>query len=370
MSRRFDAMKLPDFMRLCVELQCRGVTIDAPFAGRSGGAGPAEGQTIILGGRYLNVPTTSWYVQASPYRIENHDDEWRLYRDEDCICAVSFPRRPDFYNQISPAGLPFQQVALLHGSDCFASTVYQDCLYWNTPLQCRFCGIGLSLQNKKTLQTKDPDDLARAAAYAQQHDAARHVTLTSGAWPDEDRGLEHMCTCIREIKKRTSMPVHAQIHPPRSMRSIDLLRSAGADTLGIHIEVCDTELFADMMPGKAALGLPAYTASWEYAVSVFGVNQVSSFLLAGLGENAQQFLEMVDHIARLGVFPYVLPLRPIPGSLLAGWKPPEPAYMASVYVQTARILKSYNLSSQASKAGCIRCGVCSCLSLFEDEPVS
>ena len=79
---------------------------------------------------------------------------------------------------------------------------------------------------------------------------------------------------------------------------------------------------------------------------------------------------MADYIARLGVFPYVLPLRPIPGSLLADSKPPEPSYMADVYVKTARILKNYKLSSQASKAGCVRCGACSCLSLFEDEPIS
>jgi radical SAM protein (TIGR04043 family) len=363
-------MQFPDFRNLCIELQCRGVNLDSAYPGRTGGAGPAEGQTVIIEGRYLNIPTNSWYVHRSPYRIENHTSGWQLYKEKDFICDVVFPRKPDFYNRVSPSGLPLQQVALLHGSDCFASTIYQDCLYWNTPLQCRFCGIGLSLQNKTTIRLKDPDDLAFAAAQAQHHDSAQHVTLTAGAWPDEARGLEHLCACIREIKKSTAMPVHAQIHPPRSMTAIDVLKSAGADTLGIHIEVCDTALQADMVPGKAALGLQAYTAAWEHAVAVFGANQVSSFLLAGLGETLQQFSTMAGYIARLGVFPYVLPLRPIPGSLLADRKPPEPAYMAEVYAQTAGILKKHTLASKNSKAGCVRCGACSCLSLFEDETIT
>ena len=192
--RKPDTMQLPDFRRLCVELQCRGDSPDAAHAGRSGGAGPAEGQTIIIGGRYLNVPTTSWYVLLRRTVSKIMTAHGVFSRKRIILLIFLFPGGLIFIIRFHLAGLPLQQVALLHGSDCFASTVYQDCLYWNTPLQCRFCGIGLSLQNKTTIRTKDPDDLASAAAYAQQHDAARHVTLTAGAWPDEDRGLEHLCS--------------------------------------------------------------------------------------------------------------------------------------------------------------------------------
>ena len=356
-----------DLKRLCVELQCRGVRIQAAPAGRSDGAGPAEGRTIIVGGRYLNVPTSSWYVDFSPCHIDMHEGAWRLFKDKDYVCEVFFPPQPGFYDQVTPSGLPFKQLALLHGSDCFASTVHQDCTYWNTPLQCRFCGIGLSLQNKSTILTKDPADLALAAAWAELHDNARHVTLTTGAWHDEARGLEHLAACIQAIKKTTAMPVHVQVHPPQDLRDFDVLKAAGADTLGIHIETCDAALLADMAPGKAELGFDTYKACWERGVFLFGANQVSSFLLAGLGETARQFLDMVECIAQSGVFPYVLPLRPIPGSLLADRRPPEPSYMADMYAETARILKKHDLASSKSAAGCVRCGACSCLSLYEEE---
>ena len=110
-------MTSPDLRNLCVELQCRGLRIDAAPAGRSGGAGPAEGNTIIVGGRYLNVPTTSWYVASSPYHVENQDGLWRLFHETNFISDISFPQQPRFYNEVTRSGLPCKQLALLHGSD-------------------------------------------------------------------------------------------------------------------------------------------------------------------------------------------------------------------------------------------------------------
>ena len=367
-SRKPDIMDFFQLRRLFVELQCLGVTLPDGHTGRSGGAGPAEGRTVIIQGRHLNVPTESWYIFFSPYSIEHSGDSWLLYKNKIQLCAVTFPQEPGFYNQTTSAGLPLRQLGLLHGSDCFASTVHQDCLYWNTPQQCRFCGIGLSLQNNSTVLIKEPFDLGSAAACASELDSARHATLTTGVWNDESRGLEHLADCIREIKKRTDMPVHVQVQPPRALKALDLLKSAGADTLGIHVEVGDIRLLADLAPGKAHLGLKAYNDCWKYAVSVFGHNQVSSFLIAGLGETREDFIAMVEHIAALGVFPYVLPLRPIPGTLLERLRPPKPSYMEGIYTDTALILTKYGLASSKSKAGCVRCGACSCLQLYENEP--
>ena len=361
-------MSSPDLRSLCVELQCRGVRLDAARTGRSGGAGPAEGMTIIIHGRYLNVPTASWYVALSPYHAVKQEGLVLLYKNDSCMCEISFPQQPAFYDLKFPSGLSFQQVALLHGKDCFASTVYQDCRYWNTPQQCRFCGIGLSLKKNSTVLSKNPADLARAAACAAQQDGARHVTLTTGAWQDEVSGLKHVCACVSEIKKSSHMPVHVQVHPPQNMNAFDLLKAAGADTLGIHIEVADEKLLPAMAPGKAELGLSAYTRYWESGVAAFGANQVSSFLIAGLGETREDFIAMVEHIAALGVFPYVLPLRPIPGTLLERLRPPKPSYMEGIYTDTALILTKYGLASSKSKAGCVRCGACSCLQLYENEP--
>jgi len=120
-------------------------------------------------------------------------------------------------------------------------------------------------------------------------------------------------------------------------------------------------------PAKARCGLEHYRKAWQRAVELFGKNQVSSFLIAGLGESAESLIAGARALCALGVFPYVLTLRPDPGTRLERECPPAPDFMIAVYRAVAALLKDHGLSSKASKAGCVRCGACSSLGLFEDE---
>jgi radical SAM protein (TIGR04043 family) len=351
---------------LIVDLQSLGVSVPETGAGRRGGAGPAEGQAIIIGGRCCNVPTHSWYVAESPYRISPDGAALTLYRHDEPVCRVTFPERPRYYDLKTPDGVSLEKTALTHGRDCLASTVYQDCAYRNTGQECRFCGISLSLHSGATVRVKTPENLAFAAARAKELDSVRHVTLTTGAWPDERAGAEHLAQCVQAIKQAAGLPVHVQICPPDRIDVIDRLRQAGADTIGIHIEAAGAGVLEQIAPAKAAIGLAAYIRCWEYAVSVFGRNQVSSFLIAGLGELQEKIISAANLLCSLGVFPYLLPLRPIPGTPLAAARPPAAGVMLHLYAEVAGILKKYGMASAASKAGCVRCGACSALALFEE----
>ncbi len=44
------------------------------------------------------------------------------------------------------------------------------------------------------------------------------------------------------------------------------------------------------MPGKATVPMDSYRAAWREAVRVFGRNQVSTYLLVGLGENPDELV--------------------------------------------------------------------------------
>ena len=102
------------------------------------------------------------------------------------------------------------------------------------------------------------------------------------------------------------------------------------------------------------------------AVEIFGPNQVSSFLIVGLGENRDSIIWGSEFLSDLGVYPFVLPLRPIPGSLMEDILPPGPEEMKRIYEKVACILKRKGLSASRSLAGCVRCGACSALSRFEE----
>lgn len=361
-----DALPETDMRRLCVELQSCGIRApDGLSGGRVGGAGPSEGRVIVIGGRYLNVPMHSWYVRMSPFAIESAGDRYMLTRNGRGMADVDVPPLPRYYALKTSDGIPLYKIALVHGRDCLASTIYQDCRYRDTPQQCTFCGIHLSLQTNATVLVKSPDDIASAVRAAVMLDGVAHVTLTAGHARGAFDLIRHYCSVIEAIKHAAGLAVHIQICPQEKPAAYRVLHAAGADTVGIHCESYDPQAQMRHAPAKAAIGLDTYRRHWEQAVAVFGHNQVSSFLIAGLGERPESICEGAESMARMGVFPYVLPLRPVPGTPLADIAPPSADGMLEMYRQVAGIVSRHGLSSRASKAGCVRCGACSCLSLFE-----
>lgn len=357
-----------ELRRLCVELQSTGIRFPDCRPGRAGGAGPADSRTVILQNHVMSVPACSWFVDESPFcAVPDEHGGHVLQRSAQVLCPLQVPSHHEFYRHQTAAGIAYQKLALLHGRDCLASTLYQDCSYRSRGEQCHFCGIGLSLSDGSTVLSKDPAELAEVARHAARTLQAGHVTLTCGCREDERTAAAHLAECVRMIKQRSGLPVHIQICPPESDGVLEALHAAGADTIGIHIETMNPAILRRVAPAKARCGLEHYRTAWRRAVELFGKNQVSSFLIAGLGDSAESLIAGARALCAMGVFPYVLPLRPVPGTRLERERPPAPDCMVAIYRGVAGLLREYGLSSRASRAGCVRCGACSSLSLFEDE---
>ena len=354
-----------NFRELRIKLQSIGVKVPLKFYGRKGGAGPSEGQVIIINGQYISVPTNSWFVEESPYTIIEKGKKFFLTVSSRELCEVLFPKRPNCYDLKTGNGVNLGKIALIHGKDCFASTVYQGCSYFDQGCECAFCGIGLSLKDNITVKEKNPEDLGYAALKAKELDQACHVTLTTGKRINSHDGTKHLADCVKSIKVSSSLPVHVQVCPEEDDTVYEILKNAGADTIGIHVESCSEKILKKIAPAKAELGIDFYIQAWQKAVSVFGRNQVSSFLIAGIGDDLKGIVKSAELMAELGVYPYVLPLRPVPGTLLENYKPPSYEEMIEIYEKVADIIKRNNLSSKNSKAGCVRCGVCSAITEFE-----
>lgn len=359
---------MPDTGEIIADLQSLGLKVAQDIGSRRGGAGPAEGGAFTLDGFAVNAPTQSPFVARSPYRLGRENGHALLYQKDRPLLPVEVPRPPRFYARRTEEGVPYHQIALLHGRDCLASTVLQKCVFWNSPQRCAFCGIELSLQAGRTLARKSPAQLAEVAAAARELDGVRQVVLTTGSAAPPGSELPFLAECARAIKKASGLPVHAQFMPPPKGEDLARLKEAGVDTVGIHIESFDPQVLARQAPTKAALGLAAFQGAWRRAVEVFGPNQVSSFLLAGLGESPESLLEGCRFLAELGVYPFLVPLRPIPGSRLAGAEPPPPGLMKRLYAELALILQSRGLSAAACRAGCVRCGACSAIAAWELPP--
>jgi radical SAM protein (TIGR04043 family) len=119
------------------------------------------------------------------------------------------------------------------------------------------------------------------------------------------------------------------------------------------------------MPGKAKVPVDYYLAAFEASVKIFGRGQVSTYILAGLGDAPESILAMCRTLIALGVYPFVVPLVPIGGTPLENAPAPSATFMRALLEPLGAMLSDARMTSADSKAGCGRCGACSSLSIFE-----
>jgi len=350
---------------LLTELQSAGVRVDdTGVEGRRGGAGPSDAAMIWVEGIAVTFPFASDYVSTSPFVLRPEGEGWGLYRLDRRVGSATIPPRPKFYDLTTADGTPYWKIALLH-LDSLASTVIQTCSYWDTPDQCRFCGIEVSLQAGRTIAVKRPEQMAEVALAARELDGAVDVTLTTGSTRARDRGALYVARCAKAIKDATGLPIQAQFEPPEDLDVLEQVKALGVDSVGIHIETFDPRVFAWVAPAKARTGIEGYFRAWQRAVDVFGRGQVSTYVILGMGEDQALTVDGCKRAVDMGVYPFIVPLRPVPGSLMQDQLPPPPAYVESMYRQVVPHLLSRGLSAAHVRAGCARCNACSAMSAFE-----
>jgi radical SAM protein (TIGR04043 family) len=361
-----------DSRLLAIELQSLGVRTrggtDAPGETRSGGAGPSDAGFVWIDGTPLTIPVHGDYVSESPFELVLHGSGRAgvLYREDVEIGRVSLPKRPRIYDLETADGIPYWKIALMH-LDSLASTVMQHCVYWGTDEQCHFCAIGTTLKSGRTVPVKTPEQLAEVAEAAARLDGAKDVTLTTGTPNRDDRGASYLARCAAAIRERSGLPVQAQIEPPADFGWFEGMKESGVEALGLHLETFDPEVLARIAPGKAAQGVERYLEAWDAAVPVFGRGQVSTYLIVGLGESVESVVEGCRAAVERGVYPFVVPLRPSPGSIVAHERPPDPEHVRAVYEAVAPLIAEAGIMSQDARAGCVRCQACSALSTFERQ---
>ena len=200
---------------------------------------------------------------------------------------------------------------------------------------------------------KTPAQLAEVVGKARDLDSICHVVLTTGAVHPPGAEIDYLGKCAKAIKEVCDIPVHAQFFPPTDNGKLHELKTAGVDTVGIHIESFDRYILSRIAPAKAAIGFERYEMAWDKAVQVYGHNQVSSFLVAGLGESEESVVRGSAFLAERGVYPFVVPFRPIPGSAMQDHGTPDYQVMKRLYEATSEILNKNHLSSENSLAGCV-----------------
>lgn len=364
----------PASKQLMTELQSFGLRLADPsaehagVASRKGGAGPSDHKAVVVDGHTIMVPVHTSSAWNSPFVAQAPDAQGRsaLTRGSIPIAQIAFPPAPRFYGLKTAEGVPYSHIATLHGSDVLATTVLQECIrYASRKKTCQFCAIGQSLAAGRTIAHKTPAQLAEVAAAAVRLDGVKHMVMTTGTPNATDRGAQVLCDSAAAIKAAVDLPLQAQCEPPDDDRWFQRMQDAGIDTLGMHLEVVTPALREKIMPGKAQVPISRYMEAFEAAVRVFGRGQVSTYILAGLGDSQEAILGISAQLLALGVYPFVVPFVPISGTPLEDHPAPSAEFMQGLLKPLGAMVAQAGLRSTDIKAGCGKCGACSSLSVFE-----
>jgi radical SAM protein (TIGR04043 family) len=340
-----------------VGIALHGVRMDSPRR-RPPGAGPSDDAHVLVDGANAALP----HNPTSPYHLR----DGRIFRDEqDTGMSLTLLARPRFYGLATAEGVPYEQIARLHGADVLATTVVQTCIRYAEDQRCRFCTIEESLRAGATLAVKTPAQLAEVAQAAVALDGIRQMVMTTGTTAGADRGARYLARCVRAVLQAVpGLPIQVQVEPPKDLTVLTELRQAGASAIGIHAESLDDEVRRRWMPGKGSVPMSEYEAAWDEAVRVFGRNRVSTYLLVGLGEDPDELVAGAKGLIERGVYPFAVPFRPMVGTLARrdgiGAPPAELVY--DVTARIAALLRDAGMIGTDQRAGCAACGACGALS--------
>ncbi|MHA1915555.1 MAG: radical SAM protein [Promethearchaeota archaeon] len=341
----------------------QGIEIDY---GRKGGAGPSGGRYFLLenGSTLVNVALWNTQDRTELFLKENKNGFFEVFneKNKEFFGKLKLIKNPRFYDPEykTSDGIPMKKIALVHGINCLSSTIYQKCVYWDCGEACSFCGIEVSLKNDATIEEKNAKQMSEVITAAKKEGRCTHMTLTSGTDETVDKGANRYIEILKGVKSNhPDIPLHVQIEALENLEYIDKLKEAGADTIGIHIEVLSENLRREITPGKYSLSYSLFEKNWEHAIETFGKNQVSSYILTGFGEKISTFINNVEKIVSIGVIPYITPVRSVPG--IPSLPISDCHGLLEVYKKTAELMKRYGVNPLKNKAGCVKCGGCSAI---------
>ena len=341
-----------------VDLAIQGIRLlDAPVSRRAG-AGPSDDGHVLLDGVGAAIPLNP----RSPYTVSGGK---LLLDGADTGMGVETVSRPRFYDLTTADGVPYEQIARLHSARVLATTVVQTCVRYEESERCRFGAIEESLRQASTIAVKRPDQVAEVARAAYELDGVSQMVMTTGTSNGRDRGAVHLARCVRAVREAVpDLPIQVQCEPPGDLGVIQDLYDAGARSIGIHVESMDDDVRLRWMPGKGSVPMAEYREAWAEAVRVFGWNEVSTYLLVGLGEDPDEMIAGAEELIEMGVYPFVVPFRPLAGTLATDVDrvpAPDPRVVARVTGRVAAALRRAGMLGSAQSAGCAACGACSAL---------
>ena len=233
--------------------------------------------------------------------------------------------RPRFYDLATADGVTYEQLARLHGSDVLATTVVQTCIRY---ARRRRAAASARSRSRCARARRPRSSAPRARRGGRGRRAARRRAPDGHDHRHVQRPRprrRHLARCVRGRQGASCRPPDPGPDRAAGRPRVDRrARQAGADAIGIHIESLDPEVRARWTPGKATVPLSRYWLAWERAVAVVRPQQGLDLPARRPRRGPRRAGRRRRALIARGVYPFVVPYRPLVGSFAHARRRPGP----------------------------------------------
>jgi len=195
--------------------------------------------------------------------------------------------------------------------------------------RCHFCGLSRSRRESPRGKTFIRVDwplysLEEIIERTKGKDQIHRVCISMITHP---RALEDTIYVTKKFREKTDLPISVLIAPTlvRDAESLEAMKRAGADRVGIAIDAATPELF-ERLRGKGVGGPHHWDHYWDVvrmAVEVFGRFYVGVHLIVGLGETEKEMVETIQTGQGMGAHAHLFSFFPEKGSPMEDCSPPS-----------------------------------------------
>lgn len=348
-----------DPVRLKAELLCYGLRVDRSveagllrFNSYMREAGFVHAAHFLIPGGVVNACVAERFCEASPYLLTSRNGRFEIRKNGRFVTECDILPLPEWC-AMSHKGHIMGEVLRPHSQDVISGMPNPRCQFYAAGKQCRFCSLG-PLQRASRVP---PSVVAEIALRALEYNPRYQLAISGGTAGTPDRSAKYFRDVARRVSKDSGMPISVELVPPDEDRYLAELRDAGVTSVIMNIEVWDPVLRAMYCPGKGSVTVERYLSAIEYAVSIFGVGQVASVLIAGM-QSIEDTLDGARAIIQAGAIPTIIPFKPFDDCQMASFPRTDPSVVLTIYSEVSDLLAEAGLRPQNQK-GCTGCGGCS-----------
>lgn len=304
--------------------------------------GISEGIEIVIGETtYINAPINPMWSDNPLKLITDGTGNFMIRLDNGSIIKIKIIPKPLYYNCATPTGTKLIQ--FIHTfTDRVCISPKGTCWFRNQDNQCRFCHLGTRKYQDTALV---PDEIIFAVEKAVNDPVlpAKHILVSGGTPGLKHSDFKNYIDLFKGLKDQFDIPLYFMTCPPQFFNAMEIFKNAGVDEIGINIEIYNTLIAKQLIPGKARMiGRDTYFKTLINAVGCFGKTNVRSILIVGL-EPFDSTLDGVRNLASIGVAPILSPFRPVRNTALESHPVPTGSEFYDVLIRADGICHEYDV---------------------------